>query len=69
VEQVIEKLEGAGIMWLPSHVSGEKIKPEHAAALADYGVNESHTTTDAMNLVHAKAGFPWMVPKARIAAF
>jgi hypothetical protein len=60
---VIDALEGAGILWLPNHLHGEKIKPEHAQALADYGVNEQHTTSEAMTLVLEKAGFPPLKPK------
>lgn len=69
-EDVIDRLEARGIMWLPNHLTADgkalntdKIKPEHASALAKHGVNPSHTTAQAMTLVHAKAGFPPLNPK------
>jgi hypothetical protein len=57
-DAVIDKLEAAGIMWLPNHERGQVIKPEHAAALAKHGVLPTHTTAEAMTIVHGKSGFP-----------
>lgn len=62
-EIVIDRLEAHGIMWLPDHKTGEQIRPEHAASLAKHGVLPSHTTAQAMELIHAKAGFPPLKPK------
>jgi hypothetical protein len=62
-ERVIDKLEAAGIMWLPDHKTAETINPEHAAALAKHGVLPTHTTRQAMTIVHSVAGFPPLKPK------
>lgn len=64
-EQVIDRLEAQGIMWLPNHLNNEKIKPEHAAALSKHGVTKDHTTSQAMTLIHDKAGFPPLKPKSK----
>ena len=57
-ETVSDKLEAAGIMWLPNHQHVEVIKREHAAALAKHGVVPTDTTGQAMTKVFAKSGFP-----------
>lgn len=62
-EVVIDRLESVGIMWLPNHHGNENIKPEHAQALKHHGVVPSDTTLQAMNKVHAVAGFPPIKPK------
>jgi hypothetical protein len=64
-EQVIDKLEAAGIMWLPNHLTGEKIDSEHYEALKKHGVQASHTTAQAMSTVFAKSGFPPHNPRRK----
>lgn len=62
-EAVIDRLEANGIMWLPNHKDNQKIHPAHAAALAKHGVAATHTTTEAMNTLFTKSGFPPHKPK------
>lgn len=62
-ERIIDKLEAAGIMWLPNHMTNQPIAAEHAAALAKHGVLPTHTTAEAMTILHAKFGFPPLKPK------
>lgn len=63
-EQVIAQLEAQGIEWLPNHHNGsEKIAPHHAKKLAKLGVSEADTTFEAMNKVHAAAGFSPLKPR------
>jgi len=58
-EVVLDRLEAAGVMWLPNHQAVDStLKAEHVAALAKHGVKAGHTTQQAMTLVQAKAGFP-----------
>jgi hypothetical protein len=61
-ESVIDKLEAKGIMWMPNHLNNEQIKPEHAVALSKYGVLPSHTTAEAMEIIHGKSGFRPLKP-------
>jgi hypothetical protein len=61
-ERIIDKLEAAGIMWLPNHHSNEVIKPEHAEALAPHGVVPTDTTAQAMTKLFTKSGFPPLKP-------
>jgi hypothetical protein len=56
-EYLIDKLEEAGIMWLPNHLGSQTISAEHAEALAQHGVTASDTTASAMKKVFAKSGF------------
>src|ERR1700683_4373616 len=51
-EKVIDALESKGILWLPDHKTGEKIKPEHYEALKKHGVLADHSTLEAMQAVH-----------------
>lgn len=62
-ELVIDRLEAAGIMWLPNHTTNQVIAPEHAAALSKHGVLPTDTTAQAMTKLHAKCGFPPLKPK------
>jgi hypothetical protein len=64
-EQVIDRLEAQGIMWLPNHLNNEQIKAEHAAALARHGVLPTHTTAQAMEILHGKSGFPPLKPNTK----
>lgn len=64
-ETVIDTLEANGIMWLPNHQNNQTIRPEHAVALAKHGVLPTHTTTQAMTLVHQKTGFGPLKPKQK----
>jgi hypothetical protein len=57
-ERVIDKLEAAGIHWLPNHHHNTVIAPEHAELLAKHGVLPTHTTAEAMQRVFEKSGFP-----------
>jgi len=63
-ENIIDKFEAAGIMWLPNHLTqgAGTIAPEHAAALAKHGVLPTDGTAAAMTKVHAKSGFPPLKP-------
>lgn len=61
-EKVITALEKAGIMWLPNHMTDQVISSEHAAALSKHGVLPTHTTAQAMTILHAKSGFPPLKP-------
>lgn len=62
-EQIIEKLEAQGVLWLPNHFNNEAIKSEHAAALAKHGVLPADTTAQAMTKVNAKVGHPTLKPR------
>jgi hypothetical protein len=64
-EAIIDKLEAAGVMWLPNHLANpnQTIAPEHAAALAEHGVLPTHTTAQAMTAVNSKAGFAPFKPR------
>jgi hypothetical protein len=63
-EKVIDKLEAAGIHWLPNHLANpnQTISPEHADLLEKHGVLPTDTTTQAMTKLHAKFGFPPLKP-------
>jgi len=64
-EQIIDALEAQGIIWLPNHLGTQTICADACAALSEYGVQSTHTTAQAMTLVHQDCGFPPLQPKAK----
>lgn len=62
-EQVIERLEGQGIHWLPNHHGSEPIGQDHAPYLERHGVKRGDTTLQAMTKVHTVSGFSPLRPK------
>ena len=62
-EEVITRLEAAGIQWLPNHRDNAPIADAHADALARHGVRRGHTTAEALTAVHSVSGFPPHKPR------